>query len=332
MRADRLLSAVLLLQAHGRMTGRELSKRLEVSMRTLHRDMDALSAAGVPIFALRGARGGWQLDEGWRTQVPGLDEAELRALLMAQPRVIGDARLAAAAESALAKLLASLPTSLREKAASIQQRLFVDTTGWRSTSEDLSMLPIVQDAVSRDRKLTILYAKNSRERIERTVDPLGLVAKSGTWYLVANTHAGLRTFRVSRIEEAKLLDQASQRPTDFDLAKYWRSSAQRFREGWPHYDTVLRLHPDAARQMKRWHNATEDGRGPDEEGWITMNVQFDDEEQACFMVLAQGSRADVIEPASLRGRVAAELSAALERVRRSESVLASAAVGSGSGE
>src|SRR5689334_976696 len=161
MRADRLLSAVLLLQAHGRMTGRELAKRLEVSMRTLHRDMDALSAAGVPIFALRGARGGWQLDEGWRTQVPGLDEAELRALLMAQPRVIGDARLAAAAESALAKLLASLPISLREKAASIQQRLFIDTTGWRGTSEDLSMLPTVQDAVWRDRKLAIVYAKNS---------------------------------------------------------------------------------------------------------------------------------------------------------------------------
>src|SRR6476646_1520605 len=111
MRADRLLSILLLLQSRGQLTGRELAKRLEVSERTLHRDMDALSAAGVPIFALRGARGGWQLDEGWRTQVPGLDEAELRALLMAQPRVIGDARLAAAAESALAKLLASLPNS-----------------------------------------------------------------------------------------------------------------------------------------------------------------------------------------------------------------------------
>ena len=329
MRADRLLSAVLLLQAHGRMTGRELAKRLEVSMRTLHRDMDALSAAGVPIFALRGARGGWQLDEGWRTQVPGLDEAELRALLMAQPRVIGDARLQAAAESALAKLLASLPSSLREKAASIQQRLFVDTTGWRGTAENLTTLPIVQDAVSGDRKLTILYAKNSRDRVERTVDPLGLVAKSGTWYLVAKTPDGLRTFRVSRIEEAKVLDQVSERPVGFDLAQYWRSSAQRFREGWPHYDTVLRLNPDAAGQMKRWHHAIEDGRGPDAEGWITMSVRFDDEEQACFMMLAQGSRADVLEPAALRERVAAEMSAALERFRRRTSEANAIAVGLG---
>ena len=318
MKADRLLSEVLLLQAHGRMSGRDLAKRLEVSMRTLHRDMDALSTAGVPIFALRGARGGWQLDEDWRTQVPGLDESELRALLMAQPRVIGDARLAAAAESALSKLLASLPTSMREKAASIQQRLFVDTTGWRGTPENLSMLPIVQDAVSRDLKLSIRYAKTSRECVERIVDPLGLVAKSGTWYLVANTPAGFRTFRVSRIEEAKLLDKPSERPADFDLAKYWRSSAQRFRDGWPHYDVTLRLNPDAAKQMKRWHNATEDGQGPDAEGWITMRVQFDDEEQACFLILAQGARVDVIDPASLHERIAAEWSAALERIRRSE--------------
>ena len=316
MRADRLMSVVLLLQAHGRMSGRELAERLEVSMRTLHRDMDALSAAGVPVFALRGARGGWQLDENWRTQVPGLDEAELRALLMAQPRVIGDTRLAAAAESALSKLIASLPNSLRAKAASIQQRLFVDTTGWRGTPENLSNMPIVQEAVSRDRKLWIVYAKNSREREPRTVDPLGLVAKSGTWYLVANAPAGLRTFRVSRIEEARLLDQRSERPADFDLAKYWRSSAQRFREGWPRFDTVLRLHPDSAKQMKRWHMATEDGCGADAEGWVTMNVRFDDEDQALFLVLAQGARVDVVEPLSLRARVAMELGAATERIRR----------------
>src|ERR1051325_5772607 len=159
MKADRLLSALLLLQAHGRMTGREMSRRLEVSLRTVHRDMEALSMAGVPVFALRGARGGWQLDEGWRTQVPALDEAELLGLLMAQPRVVGDGLLAGAAERALRKLTASLPTALRERAASIRQRLYVDTAGWRGTSENLAMLPIVQDAVSRDRKLSMLYRR-----------------------------------------------------------------------------------------------------------------------------------------------------------------------------
>jgi predicted DNA-binding transcriptional regulator YafY len=120
MKADRLLSILLLLQAKGRLTGRELATRLEVSLRTVHRDMEALSAAGVPVFALRGVRGGWQLEEGWRTRVPGLDETELRALLMAQPRVVGDSRLARAAERALDKLMAALPVTMREQASSIR--------------------------------------------------------------------------------------------------------------------------------------------------------------------------------------------------------------------
>src|SRR5687767_14095251 len=146
MKADRLLSALLLLQAHGKLAGRALAERLSVSARTVHRDMEALSAAGVPVFALRGSRGGWQLDEGWRTRVPGLDEGELSALLMAQPRVIGDARLAASAERALVKLIAALPVPMRERAASIRQRLYVDATGWHGTVQNLAALPIVQDA------------------------------------------------------------------------------------------------------------------------------------------------------------------------------------------
>jgi serine phosphatase RsbU (regulator of sigma subunit)/biotin operon repressor len=230
MRADRLLSALLLLQAHGRLTGRELARRLEVSERTVHRDMEALSASGVPVYALRGAQGGWQLDEGWRTQVPGLDEVELRALLMAQTRVIGDAWLSAAAERALGKLMAALPQSLREQATSIRQRLYVDATTWRGTIENLSMLPTVQDAVSRDRKLLIKYWKAGRELVERTVDPLGLVAKGNTWYLFARTTSGFRTYRISRINEATLLDEPSERPPDFDLASYWKNSTAQFHD------------------------------------------------------------------------------------------------------
>jgi predicted DNA-binding transcriptional regulator YafY len=134
MRAGRLLSELLLLQAHGRLTGKQIAAKLGVSERTVHRDMDALSAARVPVFALRGSRGGWQLDEDWRTEVPALEETELRALLMAQPRVIGDSRLASAAERALDKLMAALPGSLREQAISMRQRLFVDTAGWRGCS------------------------------------------------------------------------------------------------------------------------------------------------------------------------------------------------------
>src|SRR5689334_16028822 len=236
MKADRLLSALLLLQAHGRLTGRELAKRLEVSARTVHRDMEALSASGVPVYALRGAGGGWQLDEDWRTRVPGLDEAELRALLMAQPRMLGDARLARAAERALDKLMASLPPAMREQATSMRQRLYVDTTGWGGAAESLALLPSVQDAVARDPQLVIRYRPVGREQVERAVDPLGLVAKGTTWYLVAGTPDGLRTFRVSRIEDARLLDERSARPADFDLAAYWESSTEELRRGWTRYE------------------------------------------------------------------------------------------------
>ena len=315
MRADRLLSEILLLQAHGRMTGRQMAKRLEVSERTVHRDMEALSAARVPVFALRGSQGGWLLDEEWRTQVPGLDEAELRALLMAQPRVIGDGRLAAAAERALGKLMAALPIGLRERAASIRQRLYVDTTAWRGTTENLSMLPIVQEAVSRDRKLAIRYLPADRQRVERTVDPLGLVAKGSSWYLVAQTPRGFRTYRVSRIEEATVLDAPSERPANFDLAAFWKSSTREFQEGWPRYDATLRLEPRAAGWAKMWHisSPVQNEDNPDQDGWITLRVQFHSEEEACFVVMGLGARADVIEPASLRERVTAELVAAVRR-------------------
>jgi predicted DNA-binding transcriptional regulator YafY len=316
MKADRLLSTLLLLQAHGRLTGRQLADRLEVSPRTVHRDMDALSAAGVPVYALRGSRGGWRLEEDWRTQVPGLDEAELRALLMAQPRVIGEGRLAAAAERAMGKLLAALPSSLRERANAIRQRLHVDATGWRGTSENVDALPLVQEAVSRDQKLRMRYRKTGSETVLRTVDPLGLVAKGSAWYLVAQTPNGLRTYRVSRIEEATILPRPSVRPPGFDLAAYWQASTEKLREGWSKYAATLRLDPRATAKMDEWR-AGAPGEGPDGFGWTIRTVSFDDEEQACFVVLGLGPRVEVIGPDSLRRRVARDTSAMAARLGRS---------------
>src|SRR6266496_3778289 len=328
MRADRLLSILLLLQSRGQLTGRELARRLEVSERTLHRDMDALSAAGVPVFALRGSRGGWQLEENWRTQVPGLDEAELRALLMAQPRVLGDRKLAAAAERALGKLMASLPVPLRARAESMRQRLYVDTTGWHGAAEDLSMLPIVQEAVARDRKMKIRYS-NRRSRFERSndsgetgptservIDPLGLVAKGSTWYLVANTVRGFRTFRVSRIESAVLLDTSCERPANFDLEAYWKSSTAEFLKGWSRFEATLRLHPDTAREMRLWRmtlQVPDKAPSASSDGWIAVRVQFEDEHQALFVVLGFGSKVEVLAPAALRVRVKTELPSILSR-------------------
>jgi predicted DNA-binding transcriptional regulator YafY len=316
MKADRLLSLLLLLQAHGRLTGRQLAARLEVSERTVHRDMEALCAAGVPVYALRGAQGGWQLEENWRTQVPGLDESELRALLMAQPRALGDSRLAHAAERALGKLMASMPATMREQAASIRQRLFVDSAGWRGTSENLSMLPVVQDAVSRDRRLAITYFRRGGECVERTVDPLGLVAKGSSWYLVARTVEGFRTYRVSRIEQATLLELPSERPADFDLAAYWTDSAARFEEALPRYRARLRIEPQTARWLKMWRASwSEDPEPPRPDGWLTLRMAFDTEDEACFVVLGLGRRVDVLEPEALRTRVATEAAAVIARIQ-----------------
>ena len=317
MRADRLLSTLLLLQAHGKLTVRQLAKRLEVSHRTAYRDLEALSAAGVPVLALRGSRGGWQLDESWRTQVPGLDDAELRAFLMAQPRVVGDAPLAAAAERALDKLMAAMPVPLRARAAFIRERLYVDTAGWRGVSENLTFLPVVQDAVSRDRKLFLEYRKPNREITERTVDPLGLVAKGMSWYLVANTAEGFRTFRVSRIEKATLLETPVERPTDFDLAAHWKSSAEKLRENRPRYAATVRMERRLADDFIQWRGARIiPSDAADAEDWITLRVEFDDEDQASFVMLGMATRAEVLEPAVLRERLAAGAEAALAKYAR----------------
>jgi len=317
MRADRLLSILLFLQARGRVTGRELAARLEVSARTVHRDLESLGAAGVPVVALRGARGGWELAEGWRTQVPGLDDAELRALLMAQPRVIGDRPLAAAAERALAKLMAAMPEAQRERAASMRQRLYVDPLGWRGTTENLSMLPVVQDAVTNDRKLCMRYRSAGKDPEERVVAPLGLVAKAMTWYLVAQAEAGLRTYRVSRIETARVLDETVERPADFDLAEYWTASSQRFERERHRYTATLRIEPRSARWMLAYQNATvvADADPGDRVDWVTLVAHFDAEDEAAFIVCGLGSRVDVIEPEALRVRMANEAAAVVKRLR-----------------
>ena len=316
MRADRLLSTLILLQAHGKMTVRALAERLEVSQRTAHRDLEALSAAGVPVLALRGSRGGWQLDEEWRTRVPGLDDAELRALMMAQPRVIGDVPLAAAAERAIDKLVAAMPVSLRARAAFIRQRLYVDTAGWRGVAENLSSLPVVQDAVSRDRKLFIEYRKPNHERSERTVDPLGLVAKGSSWYLVANTPEGFRTFRVSRIEKATMLELPVERPPDFDLGAHWKSSTEAFRESRARYAVTMRVERRLAADFAQWR-AAKLVASESESDDVTVRAEFDDEEHAFFVVLGMGASAEVIEPAHLRERVLAGAAAVVAKYARS---------------
>ena len=315
MKADRLMSVLLLLQARGQVTERELAEQLEVSQRTIHRDLEALSAARIPISAIRGAQGGWQLEKGWRTQVPSLDESELRALLMAQPRTLGNPRLAAAAQSALNKLMAAMPEPMKAQAAHMQQRLHVDPTGWRDTGEDISMLPMVQDAVARDRKLTFEYTKADGEESSRTVDPLGLVSKGLSWYLVARTAKGMRTFRVSRMRTVTVLAVGFERPPRFDLADHWRMATAELDRKRASYRTVLAVRSETVRRLQAWCVTREASREWARQAGkqrLALEVDFDDERMARFFVLGMGSSVRVLEPAGLREWVSQETKAVAE--------------------
>jgi predicted DNA-binding transcriptional regulator YafY len=308
MKSDRLLSVLMMLQAKGRATERELAERLEVSQRTIHRDLEALSAARVPVIALRGAQGGWELEKGWRTQVPAMDEAELRALLMAQPRAIGHPRLAAAAESALNKLMAALPGPMRAQAEAMRERLHVDPTGWHDSGENVSMLSVVQEAVSRERRLAFEYTRNDGQRAPRTANPLGLVAKGLHWYLVARTAQGMRTYRVSRMDEVAVLAAGFERPAGFNLEAYWKKSTAELTGMMRAYRATLTVKADLAPRLR---SLCVVGRcdDTDEQGWMRVEAEFDSPTHARFVVLGLGMRARVAEPAELREWIGSEVKA-----------------------
>ena len=305
MRADRLLSILLHLQVHRRLTARELAKRLEVSERTIHRDMEALSGAGVPIIAERGIGGGWGLLEDYRTNLTGLNSTEIQALFLNQPaRLLSDLGLHQASEGALIKLLAALPAMHRQNVEYIRQRIHVDSTSWHSPEEAVPHLPTVQDAIWQERKLHFTYGRDGTS-FERLVDPLGLVAKGSTWYLVAAVDGQLRSYRISRIQEARLSDQPSVRPPDFDLAAYWEQSSADFKASLPRYPAIVRVDPDIIPHMRyaSRYARIEHESPPDAEGWIQLSMQFEEEHSAREYVLSFGSQIEVLEPHSLREQV-----------------------------
>ncbi len=305
MRADRLLSILLILQAHGRMTARELAQRLEVSERTIHRDMEALSTAGIPVTAERGTGGGWNLLEDYRTNLTGLTEAEIQALFLTGPaRLLADLGLHKASEAALIKLFATLPAMNRHNAEYIRQRIHVDVAGWHSPEEAVPSLPTLQEALWQERKLHFAY-RRSDATVERLVDPLGLVAKGSIWYLVAAVEGEVRSYRVSRIREARVSDQPCVRPPDFDLAAYWTQSSADFKESLPRYAATVRITQTA---LPRLHAAgrfiqAEQTDLPDADGWIKLHLLFGIKEEACGYILSFGPQMEVLEPLELRETV-----------------------------
>jgi len=314
MRADRLLSILLLLQVHRRVTARDLARRLEVSERTILRDMEALSGSGVPVVAERGAGGGWSLLDGYQTKLTGLTAAEIQSLFLARPpRVMADLGLRQESEAALIKLQASLPAGARRQADFARERILVDTRGWRDPSESVAWLPVLLDALWRERQVRFQYARVLGECGARTADPLGLVAKGSAWYLVAGVAGEPRTYRVSRMREAEILDEPAHRPAGFDLAAYWESSAAEFREKLPRYYATFLASPAVMRwvRYRGWRLEEEAAEGDA----VRVRLRFDVEEEALQFALSFGDEIAVLEPGELRRKV---LDAALAIVRRCE--------------
>jgi predicted DNA-binding transcriptional regulator YafY len=230
MRADRLVAALLLLQARGRMTAAELASELEISVATARRDLEALSAAGIPVYPQPGRGGGWSLLGGARTDLSSLSATEAQALfLLADPA----AAASDAAKAALRKLVRALPQTFRADAQAAASATMIDPTRWGEHDRHRpEMAGLLQAAVIRRRKVRLTYVGRARQRTERLVDPWGLVDKDDTWYLLAGTSRGQRTFRVDRIITAEPTDQPAERPHDFTLATRgnrwsarWSSSA-----------------------------------------------------------------------------------------------------------
>lgn len=310
MRADRLLSVMLLLQAHGRMTAQDLAERLEVSERTVYRDISALGMAGIPVYAERGPGGGCGLLDGFRTSLNGLSEAEVQTLLLSGvPGPLRDLGLAPALEAALLKLLAALPSTRRSEAERFRRRIHVDAAGWGRSGEAVPHLRTLQEAVWQDRRLRMSYA-HDQEVSERVVEPLGLVAKASVWYLVARSEGEMRVFRVSRVMAAEPLEATFARPEEFDLAAYWTESCARFEASWARYPVTLRVAPDLLPFLPMIlgdsvRPALEQAGPPDAAGWVAVSLMFESLEVARTRVLGLGTQVEALAPEELRASVAA---------------------------
>ncbi|HEX2484316.1 MAG TPA: WYL domain-containing protein [Myxococcota bacterium] len=310
MRAARLVSLVLLLQAHGRQTAAELAARLEVSERTVYRDLDALSEAGVPVYAERGRGGGCRLVDGYRTTLTGLSRQEADALLLAGvPGAAADLGLGPVAAAAQLKVLAALPDRLRATALLARQRFHLDAPDWFRSAPAHPALEAVASAVWNDRRVRLAYERGDGSVVRRTVDPLGLVLKGGAWYLVARVGRDERIYRVSRVRSARSLDEGFERAPDFDLAARWGAAAATFEASLPRYPVSVRATPAGRAALERvaaWA-ARDAGAGapdPGRPGWLRLELDFERLEYAASHLLRLGVEVEVLAPAALRARLA----------------------------
>jgi predicted DNA-binding transcriptional regulator YafY len=316
MRASRLVALLLHLQHRGGATAAALAAELEVSVRTVYRDVAALQAAGVPLWTETGPGGGIRLVDGWRSQLDGLTADEAGVLFLAgAPGAAADLGVGTVLAAAQVKVLATLPPELRGRAARVRERFHLDAPGWFHHDEPLPHLATVSEAVWADRSVDVRY-RRSDGVVDRRLDPLGLVLKAGTWYLVARHRAQVRTYRVGRIVGAEPRAERFERPSDFDLATWWAASSADFDRSLQRTRVRLRLTARAARALPIHvdQTAAREALGaagpPDADGWIEVDLAVEGEDVALHQLVALAPDVEILEPPTLRAAMA-ELGARL---------------------
>lgn len=306
MKSSRLVSILLLLQTRGRMTAAQLAEELEVSVRTVYRDVEALGAAGVPLYGDAGHAGGYRLLDGYRTRLTGLTSGEAEALFLAgAPGPAAQLGLGSVLAAAQLKVRAALPAELRTHADRISGRFHLDAPGWYADADETPHLPAVADAVWNSRVLHVLYRRwREPTDVERRLEPYGLVLKAGRWYVVAGP--GPRTFRVDQILQLTLAHDEFTRPADFDLAAYWRSYQRDFHDRLYRREAVVRLAPGVTLDRAAGHRTEKDG-------WTRVTVPIESVDHAHAEFLRLGTGIEVLQPPELRERIARTVAELAER-------------------
>ena len=309
----RLLSILLLLQARGRMTAPQLAREFEVSIRTILRDIDQLSAAGVPVYAERGRAGGFQLMDGYRTKLTGLSQPEAEAIFLAGlPGPAAELGLSSLLSAARLKLLAALPAQVQPGAERIASRFHLDPAGWFRDADPTPFLQVVARAVWDERCVMLRYGQGDGPA--RKVAPLGLVLKGGVWYLIAQGGRTIRTYRVANIQDVNLLDEAVVRPKDFDLAAHWDAASRDYEAGVYRIHAEVRLSPKgrALLRMLGPHvvaAADETASDADKAGWVRCILPIESEDDGVRELLRLADEVEVVGPPDLRAKMAATVAA-----------------------
>ncbi|MEV6700850.1 YafY family protein [Streptomyces sp. NPDC051453] len=314
MKSSRLVSILLLLQTRGRMTAAQLAAALEVSVRTVYRDIDALHAAGVPLYGDAGHAGGYQLIDGYRTRLTGLTTDEAEALFLAgAPGPAAELGLGPVLAAAQLKVRAALPAELRTHSERISGRFHLDAPGWYADEDDVPHLPAVATAVWNGRVLHVRYRRwRAPTDVERRLEPYGLVLKAGRWYVIASAGTGdLRTYRVDQILQLHSTEEEFERPADFDLAAYWRAYRDDFHGRLHSGDALVRLAPGAADRLPgpALREAARATARPEPDGWTRAVVPIESVDHAHDEFLRLGAGIEVLEPAELRHRIRATVEA-----------------------